>query len=151
MLLIAGVDFGTNTSLALINLEGKLIYLGSGKDLKIIKICLEKGRVIAVTTDKRESKKARKLAATLEAELILPRKDLSRFKKLKLLKDYRTLKLNSHEKSSLASAIFAHKFYKQKLKRFEDEIGPANLDLKEEFILSNKRIAYFKTKLLKKF
>jgi hypothetical protein len=87
VLLIAGVDFGTNSSLALINLEGELIYLGSGKDMekKIIKICVEKGKVIAVATDKKESKKARKLASLLEAELILPKKDLSKFKKIKLL------------------------------------------------------------------
>ena len=150
MLLIAGVDFGTNSSLALLNLEGELIYLGSGKDLEkhLLEICLKKGKVIAVATDKRKSKKVKKLATLLEAEPILPEKDLSKFKKYRLLKNYRNLKLNSHEKSSLASAIFAYKIYKQKLKKFEDEIGNAPLSLKEEFIQSRKRISHFKQKTI---
>ena len=149
MLLIAGVDFGTNSSLALVNLEGKLIYLDSGKDLekRIVKICLEKGNVIAVATDKKESKKAKKLAALLKAELILPKKDLSKLKKARLLKEFKYMKLNSHEKSSLASALFAYKIYRNKLKKFEDKLGKVPLSVKEEFILSKKRISYFKTKL----
>jgi len=149
VLLIAGVDFGTNSSLALVNLEGELIYLSSGKNMenKIIKICIEKGKVIAIATDKKEAKKAKKWASLLEAELILPKKDLSKFKKERLIKKYRSMKLNSHEKSSLASALFAYKIYKKKLKRFEDELGKVPLNIKEEFILSKKRIAYFKNKL----
>lgn len=146
MLLIAGIDSGTNSSLALLNLEGELIHLESGKDLedRLLETCLKKGKVIAVATDKRKSKKAKKLASILEAEPILPEKDLSKFKKMKLLRNYRDRKLNSHEKSSLASALFAYKLYKQKLKKFEDELGFAPLRLKEEFIQSNKRISCFK-------
>jgi hypothetical protein len=148
VLLIAGVDFGTNSSLALLNLEGDLIYLGSGKDFEkeLIMKCVEKGKVIAVTTDKKESKKARKLATLLDAKLLLPKKDLSKFKKWRLLKNFRNRKLNSHEKSSLASALFVYKIYKQKIKKFEDEIGEVPLNLKEEFIQSNKRISCFKYK-----
>ena len=146
MLLIAGIDSGTNSSLALLNLEGKLMYLESGKDLegRLLEICLKNGKVIAVATDKRKSKQAKKLATLLEAKVILPEKDLSKFKKLRLLKDYRDRKLNSHEKSSLASAIFAYKHYKQKLKKLEDELGKVSLKLKEEFIQSNKRVACFR-------
>jgi len=153
MLLIAGVDSGTNFALSLINLEGELIYLNSGKNLekKVLEICLKNGKVIAVATDKKESKKARKIAASLSAELILPKRDLPKYKKIRLIEDFfkekkllAIKKLNSHEKSSLAAALFAYKTYKQKLKKFEDEIGIAPLYLKEKFILSKRRVSCFK-------
>ncbi len=146
MLLIARIDSGVTFALALINLEQEIIYLGSGRELEksALNICLKKGKVIAVTTDKKESRKARKFAASLSAELVLPKKNLSRRKKNILVKDYKDLKLNSHEKCSLASAISTYKKYKQKLKRFEDEIGHVPLEVKEEFILSGKRISCFK-------
>ncbi len=155
MLLIAGVDSGTNFALSLINLERELIYLNSGKNLEkeVLEICLKNGKVIAVATDKKESKKAKKIAASLSAKLLLPKKDLSKYKKIRLIEDFfkqkrlfsgQTKKLNSHEKSSLAAALFAYKIYKQKLKKFEDEMGEISLSLKEEFILSGKRIKYFK-------
>ena len=153
MLLIAGVDSGTNFALSLINLEGELIYLNSGKNLekKVLEICLKNGKVIAVATDKKESKKARKIAASLSAELILPKRDLPKYKKIRLIEDFlkekkllAIKKLNSHEKSSLAAALFAYKTYKQRLKKFEDEIGIAPLYLKEKFILSKRRVSCFK-------
>jgi len=109
--------------------------------------------VIAVSTDKKESKKARKIAASLSAELILPKRDLPKYKKIRLIEDFlkekklfsgAIKKLNSHEKSSLAAALFAYKTYKQKLKKFEDEIGVAPLYLKEKFILSKRRVSCFK-------
>ena len=83
MLLIAGVDSGTNFALSLINLERELIYLNSGKNLEkeVLEICLKNGKVIAVATDKKESKKAKKIAASLSAELILPKRDLPKYKK----------------------------------------------------------------------
>ena len=155
MLLIAGVDSGTNFALSLINLERELIYLNSGKNLEkeVLEICLKNGKVIAVSTDKKESKKARKIAASLSAELILPKRDLPKYKKIRLIEDFlkekklfsgAIKKLNSHEKSSLAAALFAYKTYKQKLKKFEDEIGIAPLYLKEKFILSKRRVSCFK-------
>ena len=155
MLLIAGVDSGTNFALSLINLEGELIYLNSGKNLEkeVLEICLKNGKVIAVATDKKESKKAKKIAASLSAELILPKRDLPKYKKIRLIEDFlkekklfsgAIKKLNSHEKSSLAAALFAYKTYKQKLKKFEDEIGISPLYLKEKFILSKRRVSCFK-------
>ncbi len=146
MLLIAGIDSGTNFAFSLINLDGELLYLNSGKKLeeKILEICLEIGKVIAITTDKRKSKKVKKLATSLSAEVVLPKKDLSKYKKSRLIKDFKNQKLNSHEKSSLSAALFAYSKYKQKLKKFEDKFGPVPLSLKEEFILSGKRVSYFK-------
>lgn len=146
MLLIAGIDSGTTFALALINLEQKIIYLNSGRELEetALDICLRKGKVIAVAIDKKESRKARKLAVSLSAELVLPKRDLSKRRKNILIKDYRDLKLNSHEKCSLAAAIFTYKKYKQKIKKFEDEVGPVSLKVKEKFILSGKRISCFK-------
>jgi len=146
MLLVAGIDSGVNFALSLINLEGKLVYLDSGKTLEemILDICLNNGKVIAVSCDKKQSKKAKKLAASLSADLVLPKKDLSKQKKLQLVKDFGMKKLNSHEKSSLAAALFAYKRYKQKLKKFEDKIGETPLALREEFILSGKKISCFR-------
>lgn len=146
MLLVAGIDSGVNFALSLINLEGKLVYLNSGKLLEelILDICLNNGKVIAVASDKKESKKAKKIASSLSADLVLPKKDLSKKKKLQLINDFGLKKLNSHEKSSLAAALFAYKRYKQKLKKFEDKLGERPLDLKEEFILSGKKISCFR-------
>jgi len=146
MLLIAGIDSGVNFALALVNLKGDLIYLRSGKTIeeKALETCLENGKVIAVTTDKKESRKAKKMASALSAVLLLPKKDLSRQKKLGLTRIFRDRKMDSHERSALASALFAWKIYRQKLKKFEDETKISDLERQEEFILVGGRINRFK-------
>ena len=69
---------------------------------------------------------------------------MSKIKKYKLIEKFKNKKLNSHEKSSLAAAIFAYKKIKQRLKKLEDKLGALPLYVKEEYILHRMKICQIK-------
>jgi predicted RNase H-like nuclease (RuvC/YqgF family) len=140
-LLIAGLDAGINTGIAIIDLDKNLLCIKTLKSPSlsdISKLLLDYGCVIAVSTDKKDPPKSvKKIASSISAELICPKKNLTKKKKRILIDDFfkdkenRYFKigsrsnsgyLSSHEKSALASAIYAYRKFTPMLKKLKDKI-----------------------------
>jgi predicted RNase H-like nuclease (RuvC/YqgF family) len=135
--LIVGVDAGMTTGIAVLDVEGRLLHLGSYKELdrgEIVKLISELGRPIIVATDVSDPPELiRKLAAQLGAQLYLPGYDLSVAEK-----EYMASKASagsdlkpktSHERDSLAAAYKAFIDYHNKLSQVEAYTSRLGLDI----------------------
>ena len=84
-LLISGIDVGLHTSVALLNLDGEIIFLDTMKSPKIsevLKTITDHGTVVSVSTDKSKApSKARKISSSLGSRVISPRKNMTNKKK----------------------------------------------------------------------
>lgn len=138
---IVGLDPGTTTAGAVLDLRGKAILLFSSRELplsKIINRIVQVSLPVAVSTDKAKAPAlVEELARKVGAKLITPPADLLREEKRKMIaeKEIRTAG-NEHEQDALAAALYAHQELLprlQKIERFIAENGLAKL--KDEFIL----------------
>jgi hypothetical protein len=132
--LIGGIDVGLHTSVALLDLGGNIVYLGTlihPQNSEILNRMTELGNVMVLSTDRaKPPSQAKKIAASISAKMVLPAKNMTKKKKRLLVEDYmekRTeqirKRLNDHEKSALASAIFAYKKFRPGFKKLEDRLA----------------------------
>jgi predicted RNase H-like nuclease (RuvC/YqgF family) len=154
-LIILGYDPGLTVGLAFLNFDGELIELISIKytgieDLRnlIIKI----GKPVIVSTDKAEVPwMVSKLASSFGAIIFKPDKDLEIKEKKKISQNFlenrgiEKLKLDSHKRDALASAIIAYNKFYPIYKTIKEEINKQGLDLNpdnvfEKVIKYNKNI-----------
>ncbi|MEM3126472.1 MAG: DUF460 domain-containing protein [Candidatus Woesearchaeota archaeon] len=110
-LLIAGIDPGTTSAYALLDLDGNLIAKKSGKGLDLNNVLgeiTEYGKIIAIGCDKKTIPSfVQKVAARLNAKTFSPKEDLKVDEKKDFIKKYQKTE-NSHEADALASAVFAY-------------------------------------------
>lgn len=112
--IVVGVDPGTTTGYAILDLSGNIISVGSAKNDTfgnlVFKI-ISHGKAVFVGCDKRKSPTmVQKLATKLGAVLVSPEEDLLTQEKRNMLsskKESVSVK-NSHELDALASAFFAY-------------------------------------------
>ncbi|MDI9642914.1 MAG: DUF460 domain-containing protein [Archaeoglobales archaeon] len=127
--LIAGIDPGTTTAVAIMDLGGNLISIRSKKDWnasEVIEFITEHGKPVIVATDKKNPPDfVSKIKASFNAVLHSPKEDLNVDKKRELTSDYKIL--NDHERDALAAAIDALNYYKSKFRNIEKRI-PAGID-----------------------
>lgn len=128
--LIVGIDPGTTTGLAVIDLKGRIILTESKKEFKTSEI-KEKisgiGNPLFVATDKSSaSASVKKLASSFNCNLFEPDHDLKVFEKKELLGSESLL--NVHEKDALASAFFAYKQYEAQFNKIEKILGALSLE-----------------------
>jgi predicted RNase H-like nuclease (RuvC/YqgF family) len=131
-LLIGGIDVGHHTSTALLALDGSLVRLATlvhPRDSEILEMLTDPGNVIVLSTDRaRSPSQVHKLAASVSAHMVLPAKNMTKKKKRILIEDYAEdrdipeRRLNDHEKSALASAIFAYRRFRPGFKKLEDRL-----------------------------
>ncbi len=130
-LLIAGIDPGLNTGIALIDLDGNIIYLKTKKSPKnsdVLRIFLDHGKIIAIGTDTHHaSKTVKKIASSLSLKVTTPIKDLTRKRKRLFISELlgnkeKEIKMDSHQKSALSSAIYVYKKYRPTFKKLSDKI-----------------------------
>ncbi|MCX8172635.1 MAG: DUF460 domain-containing protein [Archaeoglobaceae archaeon] len=130
--LIAGIDPGTTTAVALLDLAGNLISIRSKKDWnasEVIEFITEHGKPVIVATDKRNPPEfVSKVKASFNAVLHSPREDLNVERKRELTSSYKIL--NDHERDALAAAIDALNYYKSKFRNIEKRV-PAGIDAEE--------------------
>jgi len=127
---IVGVDPGIVTGIAILDLEGKVLHLHSGKNLSrrgALRIIYEYGTPVLVATDTaKPSDYARKLAAMVGAVLHSPERDLSVAEKNEIAsevsKEYGLVIKDPHRRDALAAAYRAFMQLKPKLLRVEEEL-----------------------------
>lgn len=143
-LLIAGIDPGITTGLAVLDIDGKLIHMNSSKHLdlnSLISDTIDYGKVILVGTDKSKVPGLVKAFATkLGARIISPNEDLKVSEKKQMTADF---KINDdHQGDALASALFAYKTAKpllEKIDSFAEESKKNNIKaLIKELVILNK-------------
>ena len=127
---IVGIDPGTTTAVAVLDLSGNLLGISSRKEWShsdVIDYVLSFGKPVVVATDKSNPPEfVSKLKASFNAVLYTPKEDMSVEKKKNLASKYRTA--NDHERDALAAAIEAFNSYKSKFLNIEKRI-PAGVDV----------------------
>ncbi|MFH0978780.1 MAG: DUF460 domain-containing protein [Candidatus Woesearchaeota archaeon] len=110
-LVIAGIDPGTTTGFCLIDLQGRIISLQSGKQLtleRLISKTVDSGRIILAGCDKKNVPlMVQKFSAQFNIKVEAPVHDLLQDEKKELVGNTKTM--NTHEFDSVASASFALK------------------------------------------
>lgn len=116
--LIIGIDPGSTSAVAGVNLNGELELLESGKNFpprQIIQKIIEAGKPIVVTSDKAKMpSKVNKIAVSLGTETYVPEEDLSKQKKRALGRGE-----NSHEIDASASAFNAYNNLQKEINKIQ--------------------------------
>ncbi|MFB6208085.1 MAG: DUF460 domain-containing protein [Candidatus Nanohaloarchaea archaeon] len=117
--LIVGVDPGSTSAVAAVDLDGELKLLESGRHLapdEIIEKIIEAGKPVVVTSDREKMpSKVEKIASSLGAERFYPGEDLEVEKKKELGEGD-----NSHEMDASASAFNAYNNLQREIRKIED-------------------------------
>ena len=138
--IIVGIDPGMTIGIAIIDLEGNVLYLDSKKEMdrgNIISLIYSYGKPILIATDVKEiPDMVKKLAAQIKAEIYVPNEDIPVIEKLELA--LRALRNNypgsTHERDALAAAYKAYLFFKSKLSQVESYVSKMDIDLDVEKI-----------------
>ncbi|MBI2102014.1 DUF460 domain-containing protein [Candidatus Woesearchaeota archaeon] len=109
--LIVGIDPGTTTGYAVLDIEGNLLYVNSSKHLdlnQLISKTISFGKAVLVGTDKAKAPGMVEAFATkLGAKVISPEEDLKVIDKKEITKNFSFS--DEHQGDALASALFAYR------------------------------------------
>jgi len=127
--LIVGVDPGSTTAVAALDLRGEVVDIKSKKGWspgEVVEFISSLGKPVVISTDKSSPPEfVSKIKASFNAVLYTPKEDISVEKKRLLTSKYITS--NDHERDALAAAIDAFNSYKNKLINIEKRL-PAGID-----------------------
>lgn len=154
-LLIAGIDPGTTGAYAVLDLEGCIIDIDSGRNMNKSRIALEitkHGKIFLIGCDVYQCPAmTKKLASSLGAKVIAPDHDLKYDEKIRMVaeflktkKDFVELK-NKHEKDALVAALYGLKRINGLIKRIKDHLRQNNKEylfdkVKRKVLLENMPI-----------
>ncbi len=129
MILIAAIDPGKTTGIALLDVKGNVIKVTSlhnARTKEIINFIIKHGKPIIIASDVNPvPHKVKKIASELGAVLFYPSVSMRIKEKLRIIKGYDINFNNYHEIDALAAAIKAYKRYRNffaKLNYNEKEI-----------------------------
>jgi len=127
--IIVGLDPGTTTGIAALNLSGELVDLTSSRGLsssEVIEWIAARGRSLVVATDVYPTPgSVEKVKRAFNAVLYSPGGDIPAEEKIALGKEFGYK--NDHERDALAAAISAFKKYKNKFLLVEKKV-PSEID-----------------------
>ena len=130
--IIAGIDPGTTTAIAALNLQGELVDLVSARAIsppEVIEWLAERGKPLVVATDVFPTPGAvEKVKRAFSAVLFSPGSDIGAEEKIALAREYGYR--NDHERDALAAAASAFKRYRNKFQQVERKCPP-DLDPEE--------------------
>jgi len=148
-LIIVGVDPGTTTGLAALDLDGNVVAVASRRDFStadVISCIMDTGVPLVVAADLNPPpRKVEKIAAAFEARLSFPDDAVDRREKAEVVAALGMAWKNQHEKDAAAAAVFAYKKYKHtlaKVKRRLERDGISNMrgDVSRGVILGGRNI-----------
>ena len=120
-LLVVGIDPGTTTAYAVLDLSGNVVSVKSAKNLGINALLAEVtqlGKIAVIGTDKAKIPSlVEDFSAKTGARIIYPKEDLKVEEKKSMVKEFKTE--NEHQDDALASSLFAFKRIKGILERID--------------------------------
>jgi predicted RNase H-like nuclease (RuvC/YqgF family) len=131
---IAGIDPGTTTAIAVIDMSGRLLSLQSRKNMRradMNRHITRLGTPVMIATDRNPAPSlAEKLASTFSARLVVPEENMSKRDKNRLARDMLSSdqavllkgRPNQHEKDALAAAFFAFNSVKSTMARVDQRL-----------------------------
>jgi len=145
-LLVAGIDPGTVTAYAILDLDGNIISIGSGRELSQGEIVLELtkyGKVFAIGSDVYPCPNLTlKIARKIGAKVISPDHNLNYLEKIKIVDTFLKTKKeridiqNKHEKDALAAALYGFRSLKTLMKKIDDHLKQKNKEYLYEKVLN---------------
>ncbi len=130
--IIAGIDPGTTTGIAALNLRGELVDLVSARAMSppdVIEWLAARGKTLVVAADVFPTPGAvEKVKRSFSAVLSSPGSDMPSEEKIALAREYGYR--NDHERDALAAAVGAYKRFKNKFQQVEKKCPP-DLDPEE--------------------
>lgn len=124
--LIVGIDPGTTTAIAALDLEGNLVHLSSSRQtsMSLITESLYRiGKPLVIASDVSEMPfSVEKIRRGFSAVAFSPRQDMSVEQKTLLAAPFRTG--NDHERDALSAALEAFRFYNHKFQGISRRIPP---------------------------
>ncbi|MEM0491179.1 MAG: DUF460 domain-containing protein [Acidilobaceae archaeon] len=135
--IIVGIDAGTTTGIAIVDLDCRVLYISSSKNLdrgSIIDTILRYGKPVAIATDVSDPPETiRKLASQVGAALYTPPYDLSVAEKRELVERIIGESIrDSHERDALAAAIKAYSSIKTKLDQIDKKLEGLSEEINRE-------------------
>jgi len=144
-LLIVGIDPGTTTAYAILDLDGNLIKLKSSKQLSLSTLITEvtnEGKVLAVGCDVSNIPSfVYKFATKLNAIIVKPDFDYKVGLKQRMTKEFKVR--DDHQRDALAAALNAFKEFKETFTKIDKELK----DLGKEHLNSQVKEICIKNKL----
>ncbi|MBI2667212.1 DUF460 domain-containing protein [Candidatus Woesearchaeota archaeon] len=136
-LLILGIDPGTTTAYAVLDIDGNLVEVKSKKDYSFSSLILDvikHGKILLIGTDVKEIPYfIKKVSRKVGSKIISPYYNIKVEEKKELTKEYKTS--NDHERDALASAIIAFKRKRSLFSKIENYLAKNNkLELKYDVI-----------------
>ncbi len=113
--LIVGIDPGITSAVAILDLNGKLVHVESGKRLgvkRIAEIISNYGRPVIITTDVMYAPEmVKKIASLFNSKIVLPPRNLRVGEKKRIVSEFGAEVEDDHQRDSLAAAILAYRRY----------------------------------------
>ncbi len=130
--LIVGIDPGTTTAFAALDLDGNLLHLQSSRQMTmsdVIEALYKVGKPLIIASDVQEMPyTVEKIRRAFSAIAFTPRQDTSVDTKVELTGPFPYM--NDHERDALSAALDAHRHYRHKFQNLVKRI-PAGHDLDE--------------------
>ena len=124
MYLIIGIDPGTTTGIAALDLKGnliKLISIRNGGKAEVIRRILAIGTPSVIATDKKPCPDfVLKIASSFNVHLYVPEKELRHDEKVRIAKERGTKAKNDHERDAYAAAYKAYYEYDNRLRQIDN-------------------------------
>lgn len=133
--ILAGVDTGITTGIAILDVHGNLLAIISERELgrnEVIKLITKFGRPLIIATDKNPLPRSiEKIASALGSKVYFPETSLSVVEKQELTKEFKDFIKDDHELDALAACIKSWKKYRELFIKVENTLK--NLGLLEIF------------------
>jgi hypothetical protein len=130
--LIVGIDPGTTTAVAALDLDGNLLHLASSRQMNmsdIVESLYRVGKPLIIASDVREMPySVEKIRRAFSAVAYTPRQDTSVGTKMELTAAYQYQ--NDHERDALSAALDAYRQYRNKFQNLSRRVPPGH-DLDE--------------------
>jgi len=130
--LIVGIDPGTTTAIAALDLDGNLLHLSSSRQTSmsdVIEVLYKIGKPLIIASDVHDMPfSVEKIRRAFNGVAYSPRQDMSVETKLELASRFPYQ--NDHERDSLAAALDAFRSYKNKFQNLARRVPPGH-DLDE--------------------
>ncbi len=130
--IIVGMDPGTTTAIAALDLEGNLLHLSSSRQTSlsdVIESLYKVGKPIVVATDVRDMPfSVEKVRRAFNAVAYTPRLDVSVEAKMEHTQPFKYM--NDHERDALSAALEAYRHYNHKFQHILKRVPPGQ-DLDE--------------------